>query len=188
VRCEDTEGSDGNRGRGSAYDASREVARSRELKAGTAAVRSLAGRRRRLKERHTVGVNTRHHPRRHGEALAKARASFISIFCIWIFCVGTDAPAVDIAASQIGRRRHRDLTRLGIPRGLYSLSVSTARFLSHVTTIANHDFSLLSPNGTSFAHCGRSSQRPIKGAAVSIFVSANRSERSTRRPSELSSG
>jgi len=28
-------------------------------------------------ERDTVGVNTRHRPRRHGEALAKARASFV---------------------------------------------------------------------------------------------------------------
>src|SRR5260370_12709307 len=137
-----------------------EVARSRELKAGPAAVRPLPRWRAAapLQKRHTVGVNTRHHPRRHGEALAKARASFISIFCIWIFCVGTDAPAVDIAASQIGRRRHRDLTRLGIPRCLYALSVSTARFLLHVTTIANHALSLLSPYRTSFDHCTRSAQ------------------------------
>src|SRR6267143_5168703 len=88
--------------------------------------------------------------------------------------VGTNAPAADTAASQMGRRRRRDRARLGILRGLYSLSLSTARFLSHVTTIANPDCRGYRPYGTSFAHCGRSSQRAIKGAAVSIFVSPNR--------------
>ena len=153
----------------------------------------LAGRRRRLKERHTVGVNTRHHPRRHGEALAKARASFISIFCISIFAF-RHLPGHECASRRYCCFTNRQtpapssLAVFRILRGLYSLSLSTARFLSHVTTIANPDCRGYRPYGTSFAHCGRSSQRAIKGAAVSIFVSPNRSERSTRRPSELSSG
>jgi hypothetical protein len=60
-------------------------------------------------------------------------------------CMGTNAPAVNIAASQIGRCRHDDRIRLRILRRLYSLSSSTARFLSHATTIANSDCSHSSP-------------------------------------------
>ena len=149
---------------------------------------SLAGRRRRLKG---TAYGWGEYPASSSPSwrgLGESQGLFHFDILHLDICLGTNAPAVDIAASQIGRRRRYGRTRLRILRRLYSLSLSTARFLSHVTTIANHDCRCYRPYGTSFAHCGRSSQRAIKGAAVSIFVSPNRSERSTRRPSELSSG
>src|SRR5262249_31626315 len=36
--------------------------------------------------------------------------------------------------------------------------------------IEGHGIIALSANGTSFAHCGRSSQRPIKGAAAKTVI------------------
>jgi len=122
-------------------------------------------------ERDTVGVNTRHHPRRHGEALVKARASFISISCISIspfrcFAWARIRQPDDVAASQIGRRRRHDLARPGFRAGLYCLSLATARFLSHVTTIAGHDRRCHRPMARHLLTVDGSSQRPIKGAAV----------------------
>src|SRR5262249_25828661 len=55
---------------------------------------------------HTVGANTRKRPRRHGEALAKARASFILKFAAWSASAGINElnnNYADAAAPPVGQ-------------------------------------------------------------------------------------